>query len=108
MSSRGVPRIMMDEIAITPLVPKHRDISTLSFITFKVDASNDVANIITKVNFWPPSCVIKSFTHKPVPIADLNFSAETSTHQSVNFPVMASSQNTGQRMKRTSPLIRVI
>lgn len=64
MLKRGVPESMQNEFNIFLLVPKDRDTSTLSFVSFKIDVSNDVANIITKINFWPSLCILKNFIRK--------------------------------------------
>lgn len=71
MLKRGVSGSLMDQVRVTLLVPKDRDLSTLSFVSFKIDASTEVSNIITRLNFCPPSIIIKNFIHRTKPIADL-------------------------------------
>lgn len=62
MSNRGVS---IDSCTrITPLIKSNRDRNTLSFISFKIDTTEDIANIITSGNFWPSGCIIKDFKHK--------------------------------------------
>lgn len=56
---------------ISCLTKCNSDISTLSFISFKIDASNEVAKIITSSNFWPIGCTIKDFIHKSPMITNL-------------------------------------
>lgn len=49
---------------ITPLINPKCDLKMLSFISFKIDTSEDIAKIITADNFWPNGCLIKDFRHK--------------------------------------------
>lgn len=49
---------------ITPLINPNRDLNMLSFISFKIDTTEDIAKIITSDNFWPKGCCIKNFIHK--------------------------------------------
>lgn len=74
MCKRGLPESLLDEIKVSLLVPNKRDFSTLTFVSFKLDTSDVVAGIISKINFWPPFCVLKDFVQKPKsikPIIDL-------------------------------------
>lgn len=90
IQNRGVPESLLNDIKVMLLVPKGRDISTLSFVSFKIDVSNEIANVITRVNFWPPACIIKNFIHKPKPIIELqpnnSMNVNTTTDSNVNFP----------------------
>lgn len=64
LRKNGVPDV--SNIKVTKLVPRNRDISTLSFISFKIDTdNNDVAAKINTPNFWPNHCAWKSFIHSP-------------------------------------------
>lgn len=56
---------------ISTLVPRDKDPSTLNFVSFKIDANDSIAAIITKPNFWPKTCRIKPFVHKTSQIVDL-------------------------------------
>lgn len=57
-------------IKVTKLVPKNRDISTLSFVSFKIDTNHDIAKVISVPNFWPQQCIWKEFVPKPRPVAN--------------------------------------
>lgn len=59
-------------IKVTKLVPRNRDISTLSFISFKIDTNDDIAAIINTPNFWPNHCVWKNFIPKSRPVASFS------------------------------------
>lgn len=87
MIRRGVPESLMREVKVWPLIPKDRDPSTLSFVSFKIDAFTDVANIINRINFWPSSTIFKNFVHrsktKTKTIADLSLNCNDS-----DFPEM--------------------
>lgn len=78
MSKNGVPESLLPDVKINLLVPKQRDVSTLSYVSFKLDVNDEVATIISGLNFWPQTCFLKNFIHKPKPIIDLS--------SSPNFP----------------------
>ena len=84
MQRRGVPISLMEEVKVKLLVPKDRDRNTLSFISAKIDTNPEVASIITRLNFWPPTCTLKSFIHKPKPVTDLT--TITSSLNNRDFP----------------------
>lgn len=48
-------------IKLTCLVPRNRDISTLSYLSYKIDTNDDIASIIQEHNFWPPKTKFKKF-----------------------------------------------
>lgn len=52
------------EVRITCLIPKNKDRSTLSYISFKVDTNDCIASIINKTDFWPAGCFVKNFINK--------------------------------------------
>lgn len=87
MTRRGVPESLMRDVKVWPLTPKDRDPSTLSFVSFKIDAFADVANIINRINFWPSSTIFKNFVHrtktKTRTLADLSLNCNDS-----DFPEM--------------------
>lgn len=87
MTRRGVPESLMKEVKVWPLTPKDRDPSTFSFVSFKIDAFADVANIINRINFWPSSTIFKNFVHRSKTrtrtIADLSLNCNDS-----DFPEM--------------------
>lgn len=95
MIKRGVPTSIINDINVTRLVPKNCNLSTLSFISFKLDASDEVAHIITKLNFWPQTCILKEFIHKSKPVVELSSSDINSNiyaDSSINFPKPAPTQ----------------
>lgn len=71
MRDKGV--LPNSKIKVTKLVPRNRDISTLSFVSFKIDTNDDVAEKINTPNFWPQLiwhyCSWKNFIPKPRPLA---------------------------------------
>lgn len=99
MMKRGVPQILLGDIKVILLVPKDRDVTTLSFVSFKINASIDVANIITKIGFWPVGCILKEFVHKHRQVTEL--SLNKSSNSVVNFPQPAVHQNNLQRQTPT-------
>lgn len=62
-------------IKVTKLVPLNRDISTLSFISFKIDTTDDIANIINTPKFWPRNCKWKVFVPKTRPMGNFGSTA---------------------------------
>lgn len=56
-------------VKVTKLVPRNRDISTLSFISFKIDTNDDIATMIDAPNFWPKYCSWKNFVPKAKHVA---------------------------------------
>lgn len=59
MRNNGV--LDTSSIKVTKLVPRNRDISTLSFVSFKIDTNDDIATIIHSPSFWPHQCSRKNF-----------------------------------------------
>lgn len=68
MLQRGLSK---ESIKITRLVSKKRDTSTLSFVSLKIDTTNNIANIISAPSFWPRGCYIKEFVHKVPRVVNL-------------------------------------
>lgn len=65
MHGNGVPNL--DSVKISCLIPRGKDRSTLSFVSFKVDTRlATVAEIITKPGFWPNNCTIRNFVDKSI------------------------------------------
>lgn len=64
MRSRGAK--ISDSTKVSCLVPRNKDWSTLTFLSFKVDVDADVAKLITSPGFWPDLCTIKEFVHKSI------------------------------------------
>lgn len=51
-------------VRIKCLVPKNKDRSKLSFISFKIDVNGELSTVLNDRNFWPIGCVVKDFVHK--------------------------------------------
>lgn len=64
MSDNGVGNL--ESTKVTCLVPRGKDKSLISFISFKIDTNDDVARIITSEGFWPRKCTIKEFVQKSI------------------------------------------
>lgn len=60
----GDRNIDTSKVRITCLIPKKKDRSTLSYISFKVDTNDCIASIINKTDFWPNGCFVKNFVNK--------------------------------------------
>lgn len=86
MLNNGVPNSLLNNVKIHRLVPKHRDISTLTYVSFKIDVDDEVANIISRLHFWPPNCTLKNFVHKKRPTVDIS--------REQNFPPESQTSNT--------------
>lgn len=63
----------VSNVKVTKLVPRSRDISTLSFVSFKIDTNEEIAAVLNSPNFWPKHCIWKNFISKVRPFA--NFSS---------------------------------
>lgn len=49
---------------IYPLIPRDKDPSTLSFISFKIDADDCIATAIRAPSFWPEGSTISPWEHR--------------------------------------------
>lgn len=63
MRERGI--IDTSSVKLIKLVKKGVDQTSLSFVSYKIDTTNDIAHIISDDGFWPDQCIIKEFIHKP-------------------------------------------
>lgn len=54
----------MENIRIFKLVKKNIDISTYSYVTFKIETTIDISEALLEDHFWPVSCTIKNFISK--------------------------------------------
>lgn len=59
------------DIKISRLIPKGKDPSTLSFVSFKVDVSSELAHIISNPALWPNGCKITNFIKKPPKVVEI-------------------------------------
>lgn len=80
MRQRGIE---LNNVCVTSLFPKNRELSTLSFISFKIDTTTDTAKILKESSFWPAGCLIKDFVRKAPKIA--NLSKSPFDYKNVNF-----------------------
>lgn len=53
-----------DHIRIHRLMRRGQDISTLSYVTFKIETNRDIGHLITQPNFWPRHIIIKPWIKK--------------------------------------------
>lgn len=79
---KGIDEI--SHVKITPLIPRNRDPSTLSYLSYKIDTNDEIAKILQMKEFWPTNSKFKKFIHKRPATADLtahdpNF--QTRTHR---------------------------
>lgn len=51
-------------IRVIALIRKNEDFSSYSFISFKIETTNEIAEVILRKNFWPSLCIIKDFIRK--------------------------------------------
>lgn len=80
MRRNGVPN--ESSLKVSCLVPRNKDRSTLTFVSFKIDTqTSTVADMITGPRFWPNNCTIRSFNHKSV----IDLSSRDNNHNSSNF-----------------------
>lgn len=80
MRENGINDTSLSSVKIAPLVPRNRDVSSLSFISFKLDVNDELAESITKSNFWPQTCQIKQFVTKTKLYTDLAENISNGTH----------------------------
>lgn len=52
------------------LVKKDKDVTTLTFVSFKVDVNSEHFDILNDVNFWPEGVLIREFIPKTKTLAD--------------------------------------
>lgn len=82
MRDKGVTNF--DTTRIRCLIPRNKNISTFTFVSFKIDTDAEVAKVITKPGFWPNNCKIKNFIHKSaVDLSQGNKSTNFLSHPSV-------------------------
>lgn len=57
-------QVNKNQLRIHRLVRRGRDISTLSYVTFKIETNQDVGHLIVQPNFWPRHVNIKPWIKK--------------------------------------------
>lgn len=55
---------IVGDFRISRLIRQNEDITKYSFVSFKIDTTNEIAEIITNKSFWPHNCTIKNFVRK--------------------------------------------
>lgn len=61
--AKGITNV--EEMKITKLVKKDADLSSFSFISFKIDVNDSAYPKLIDKAFWPKQCLIKEFVQKP-------------------------------------------
>lgn len=80
MRNNGVTNT--SSVKVRCLIPRSKDRSTLTFVSFKIDTESlTVAKAITAPGFWPHNCNIRTFCHKPI----IDLSSQGTAHNSSNF-----------------------
>lgn len=78
IAKKGV--LNADSIKLHKLVKRNADLSSFSFVSFKIDTTESIAKRLCERHFWPDKCIIKNFVHKNVdkkrPIASTVASAQ--------------------------------
>lgn len=52
------------KVRITNITPRNRVASLISFASFKIDTTDEIATIISNREFWPPQSIIKKYIHR--------------------------------------------
>lgn len=66
---------------ITCLIPRNKERSSVTFVSFKIDTNTTVGKLITKKKFWPSGCNIKEFIHRSVIDLQVNLSSNSNFFQ---------------------------
>lgn len=70
MKNRGI--LDLSSVRISRLVARNRDLSSLTFVSFKIDTNHEIASVISHSDFWPPHCTLKTFVHKSCATASIS------------------------------------
>lgn len=62
IARKGV--LNVDSITLHKLVKRNVELSSLSFVSFKIDTTESIAKRLCEKQFWSDNCVIKKFVHK--------------------------------------------
>lgn len=73
-----------NNIKLSKLVKKNTDLTSLTFISFKIDTTDSIAKVFTSKDFWPDKCVIKKFVQKKT---------QHTRKSNANIPTIASVRN---------------
>lgn len=79
----------LSHVKLTCLKPRNRDLSMISYISFKIDTDESIASIISKPGFWPHGCNFKKFTQRPKSTASFlgNSSNNFLSHRPTNHVI---------------------
>lgn len=88
-------------MSIIRLTKRNQDLALLSFVNFKIETTDRIANIINNDAFWPDSVVISAW--KPKQNGICNFQANSNHHNSndsteQNFRLTQTVTNTTRHM----------
>lgn len=84
MKNRGVT--CFKSTHVIRLIPRNLDISTLSYVTFKIITDDKNSELIQRSDFWPGACEISRFVHRNPIAMGLNESIiGRDNHQTCDF-----------------------
>lgn len=89
VKNKGI--LNVDDIKLHKLVKRNADLATLSFVSYKIDTIEKVAERLCEDGFWPDKCIIKTFVQK------------NQTSKPKNNAKVASAQNF--RLPKTQPAL---
>lgn len=70
LTEKGI--LDLSEVKLTCLKPRGRDLSTLSYISYKLDTTESIASLMSQSNFWPPMSTFGKFNHRRKSTASLS------------------------------------
>lgn len=59
-------------VKLTCLIPRNRDPSTLSYMSYKIDVNDEIASTIQANDFWPSRSKLKKFVQKRAQTAEFS------------------------------------
>lgn len=81
LNNKGV---LQNKVRIIRLSKKNQDLGALSFVSFKLETSTEIANTLCTPGFWPHNCRVKDFVRKrtnaQLPIAAINDTSNEDFH----------------------------
>lgn len=73
--------IMVEKFQVRKLVKKDRDISTYSFVSFKISCAADLYDTLINSNNWPSTCLIREFELEQKPVQVVKIGEKRSSNQ---------------------------
>lgn len=73
--------IDINKVKVTRLVAKGRDVNSLSYVSFKIDTDDIIAERINMRDFWPKPCTINKFKQKSSKASDFLCSLSPHNHK---------------------------